>query len=388
MAGRSTDFIEKTVPLTYAGRGLTYDFEGMNRNVNVGIATTQGRIAQNPYSPTDPDVLPGAKDVASHAIGEHDSAAYLWDAALKKGLTVRNYGCFGDGSRYGFPASDPAFIALDRTPAASRLVQFVPAKASLQAISDPYFRGFDMRYPDYWRFKEWEREFDGFVAAKNLPSLELVRLPHDHFGDFASAIDGVTTPETQMADNDYALGLLVEKVAQSPYRSDTLVLVVEDDAQNGPDHVDAHRSLALFAGPFVRRHAVVSKPYDTVTLVRTIEEVLGIDPMGLTDGLAAPMSDIFDLASGASWNFRAIVPSVLRTTQLPLPAPDASNGVPPVVAPRHGPAYWERVMKGQNFACEDSLDTRHFNRALWEGLMGPGVRYPSELEVGREIEDD
>jgi len=177
-------------------------------------------------------------------------------------------------------------------------------------------------------------------------------------------------------------------VAKSPYASDTLVIIVEDDAQNGPDHVDAHRTVALFAGPFVKRHAVVSKAYDTVSMVRTIEDVLGIDPMGLTDGLAAPMSDVFDVSSGASWSFRAVVPPVLRTTHLPLPPLDTSNGVPPVVPPRHDPAYWERVMKGQNFAREDSLDVERFNHALWEGVMGRGVRYPSELEGAKEIEDD
>ena len=124
MAGRTTDSIEKTVPLGYAGRGFTYDWEGTNRNVNVGIATTRGRVAANPYSPTDPDILPGTRDVTSHGTGEHDSSAYLWDAALAKGLTVRNYGCFGDGARYRACSSDPAFVALDRTPAASRWCSF------------------------------------------------------------------------------------------------------------------------------------------------------------------------------------------------------------------------------------------------------------------------
>ena len=118
-------------------------------------------------------------------------------------------------------------------------------KANLQQVTDPYFRGFDQRFPDYWRFKEWEREFDDFVAHDNLPSLELVRLAHDHLGLFNEAVDGVNTVETEIADNDYAVGLLVEKVAHSKYAKDTLIFVIEDDAQNGPDHVDAHRSLAL-----------------------------------------------------------------------------------------------------------------------------------------------
>jgi hypothetical protein len=383
MAGRTTDSTEKTLPEGYAGRGFSYDWEGTNRNVNVGIAGVSARLAQNPYSPTDPDVLPGTRDVASHALFEHDPSSYLWDAALVKGLSVRNYGCFGDGSRYGLETSDPAFVPLDRNPAASRSVQFFPAKESLQNVSDRYYRGFDMRYPDYWRFKEWEREFNGFVASKSLPNLELVRLPHDHFGDFAEAIDGVNTPETQIADNDYALGMLVERVAASPFRDDTLIFVVEDDAQNGPDHVDAHRSIALVAGPLVKRGAVVSRAYDTVNMVRTIEDVLGLDPMGLTDGLAAPMSEVFDPRTTAAWTFSAAIPPVLRTTALPLPAPTPTASLPPlagapmIVEPRHGSAYWARAMSTQNFAREDDLDVESFNRALWEGVTGSTARFPT-----------
>jgi DNA-binding beta-propeller fold protein YncE len=247
-----------------------------------------------------------------------------------------------------------------------------------------FFRGFDNKYPDYWRFKEWEREFDQFVAAGNLPSLEFVRLPHDHFGNFADAIDGVDTPERQMADNDYAVGQLAEKVAGSPYRDDTLIFVVEDDAQDGPDHVSAHRSLAYVIGPFVKQGAVVSTPYNTVSMLRTIEEVLGLDPMGLNDALAAPMADVFDITLAPSrFAYVAKVPEVLRSTSLPLPAATASNTVArPVTlamrphAPR-GAAYWERAMRGQNFDREDALDTPRFNRALWRGILGdrpyPGV---------------
>ena len=117
----------------------------------------------------------------------------------------------------------------EREPWKSGLKVFVPAKKSLMAISDPYFRGFDQGFPDYWRFKEWEREFDGFVAAGAAPDLMLVRLPHDHTGDFAEGIDGVNTVETELADNDYAVGLVVEKVAHSPFAKDTLIFVVEDD---------------------------------------------------------------------------------------------------------------------------------------------------------------
>jgi DNA-binding beta-propeller fold protein YncE len=262
--------------------------------------------------------------------------------------------------------------------------QFYPAKDALQTRSDLYFRGFDNKYPDYWRFKEWEREFDQFVANGNLPSLELVRFPHDHFGSFADAIDGVNTPERQMADNDYALGQLVQKVAGSPYRDDTLVFVVEDDAQDGPDHVSAHRSVAFVLGPYVKQGAVVSAPYNTVSMVKTIEEVLGLEPLGLNDALAAPMSEVFDPSlSPSMFAYVAKVPAVLRSTSLPVPAATASNSLarPTSIAMlkyrHHGAAYWEAVMRGQNFDREDALDTSRFNRALWRGMMGSRP-YPNE----------
>ena len=191
-------------------------------------------------------------------------------------------------------------------------------KAELAPFTDPYYPGFDERLPDYWRFKEWEHEFDDYVRNGNLPALELMRLGGDHFGDFARAIDGVNTVETQMAANDYALGLVIEKVAHSPYKNDTLVFVVEDDAQDGPDHVEAHRTLAFVAGAYVRQRALVSERYTSVHVLRTIEDILGIEPLGLNDSSAEPMTAVFDREAQA-WDYQAVVPVVLRTTKLPLP---------------------------------------------------------------------
>jgi DNA-binding beta-propeller fold protein YncE len=209
-------------------------------------------------------------------------------------LSLRNYGFFGDGVRYSLPSIDPAYVPVVRDPFAQGIVQFFPAKLALQNTSDPYFRGYDQTNADFWLFKEWEREFDAYAAHGNLPNLMFVRFPHDHFGNFATAIDGVNTPDTQMADNDYAVGLLVEKVSKSRYKDNTLIFIIEDDAQNGGDHVDAHRSIAYVVGPYVKQGAVVSTPYNTVSMLRTIEDVLGLEPMGLTDGLASPMADVFE----------------------------------------------------------------------------------------------
>ena len=120
-----------------------------------------------------------------------------------------------------------------------------------------------------------------------LPSLTLVRFMHDHTGNFDVAIDGVNTPELMVADNDYAVGLLIQKIAHSKYANNTLIFVVEDDAQDGGDHVDSHRSIAFVAGAYVKQGALVSTPYNTIDFVRTMEEVLGLPPMNLNDALGA-----------------------------------------------------------------------------------------------------
>ena len=185
-----------------------------------------------------------------------------------------------------------------------------------------------------------------------------------------------------MADNDYALGLIVEKVARSPFADDTLIFVVEDDAQDGPDHVDSQRSIAYVIGPYVKQGAVVSTHYSNPSMLRTIVDILGLEPMGLQVALAEPMTNVFD-RSEKHWNYRAIVPEVLRTTQLPLPARAAASSLPLTdivkryAQPRHDAAYWEEKMKGQDFNRMDNLDTDVFNRVLWEGLMGADVPYPT-----------
>jgi hypothetical protein len=119
----------------------------------------------------------------------------------------------------------------------------------LAPFTDPYFRGFDNTIADYYREQEWSREFTNYVRHHDLPSLELVRLMHDHTGNFTTAQNGVNTPGLQIADNDYAVGKLIQTVAHSPYASSTLIFIVEDDAQDGPDHVDGHRSEAFVVDP-------------------------------------------------------------------------------------------------------------------------------------------
>jgi DNA-binding beta-propeller fold protein YncE len=375
-AARTTDLVERTIPLNYASRGMTYDVEGMNRNINLGADSPHDRNTEKLDDAENQ--LPGHADVSAPDGPEGESGAgYLWDAALRSNLTIRNYGFFVDLSHYNIiPGSDPP-IPLLHDPAASKTTVAVATKTNLQAVTDPYFRGFDQRFPDYWRFKEWEREFDNFAAHDNLPALELVRLAHDHLGLFSEAVDGVNTVETEIADNDYSLGLLVEKVAHSKYAKDTLIFVIEDDAQNGPDHVDAHRSLAFIVGPYVKQHALISRRFNTVTLLRTMEEVLGIKPLGLNDALQPPMAEVFS-PQQAAWMYKAKVPAVLGTTQLPvaaqIPREKTGNGQ----VPAHDATYWANKTNGFDFSTEDKLDSEQFNMILWNGLKGEDQPYPSE----------
>ena len=388
---KTTLEVESTVPVIYAGRGtFTYDYEGTDRNINTGLATVAERLAANPVNPTDPDILPGTDDPSAFdGPGGEEGAGYLWDAALRANLSVRNYGFFVDLTRYSLPpasggipptANDP----LHGSPLDSTVVAF-PTKAALQSITDPYFRGYDQNFPDFWRFKEWEREFDQFVQKKNLPALQLFRISHDHFGSFGTAVDVVNTFTTQMADNDYALGALVEKVAHSPYRDSTLIFVVEDDAQDGPDHVDAHRSIAYVIGPYVKQAAVVSERYSTINMLSTIVGILGLKPLGINDVTAEPMDDVFDVQASA-WTYDAIVPRALRSTALPLPKAtakstlQASRDLPLFTeSKRDNAGYLAELTKGMDFRSEDRLDAVGFNQILWQ-VMRADAPYPTQRD--------
>ena len=384
--------VEKTVPVIYAGRGtFTYDYEGTDRNINTGLGTVADRQAANPLNPSDPDILPGTADPSAFdGINGEEGAGYLWDAALRAHLSVRNYGFFIDLTRYSLPPANPAFIPptandpLHGSALGSTVVSF-PTKAALQNITDRFFRGYDQKFPDFWRFKEWEREFDQFVAHRNLPALEFYRIVHDHFGSFGTAVDGVNTFAKQMADNDYALGLLVDKVAHSPYRNNTLIFVVEDDAQDGPDHVDAHRSIAYVIGPFVKQGKVVSERYTTVNMLSTIVGILGLKPLGINDATAEAMGDVFEFEK-EPWTFNAIVPDVLRSTSLPLPPASAMNSLPSsrqflaFAEPNlDNAAYLAQATEGMDFTSEDRVNAVLFNRILWQ-VMKSRAPYPTQRD--------
>jgi hypothetical protein len=252
---------------------------------------------------------------------------------------------------------------------------------ALAPFTDPYYRGFDNAFPDYYRFQEWSRDFDANYAKSGLPALSLVRLMHDHTGNFNDPGGyGLNTPELQQADNDYAVALLVQKIANSVYANNTLIFVIEDDSQDAGDHVDSHRTVAFVAGAYVKQGALVSTPYNTINFVRTMEDVLGLPPMNLNDALARPMADIFN-TTPTTWSFTATPSAYLYppNTNLPLTLPVGMV----VPRPLHNGQYWARATRGMDFTSEDRMDFGEYNRILWRGIMG-NKPYPAS-STGKDL---
>jgi YVTN family beta-propeller protein len=397
-AARSVDATEKTYSVNYAKRGLSYDSEGTDRNINVAYRSVAARQAANPVTPSDPDLLPGPRneeDIDGPGKGrEHASSraqqkedgddsfrgegeGYLWDAAIRARLAVRNYGFHCDLVRYSLAPSAGGIPPIE-DPYATRTQVAFPAHEALLNRTDPYFRSFDDKLPDFFRYIEWAREFDDFVHNRTLPDLTLLRLMNDHTGAFARAIRGVNTPELQVADNDYAVGLVVDKVAHSPYAGSTMIFVVEDDAQDGPDHVDAHRSIAFVAGPYVKQGQLVSERYTTVSLIRTIEEILGVSPQNLHDAGARPMIEIFE-PTKKNWTYRAAPSPLLLGTRLPfeLVQSNARHAGADAPRPLHDAEWWAERTKGFDFTDADRNDPAVYNRVLWQGTMS-GKSYPTD----------
>ncbi len=404
--GRESDHGVKSIPPNYADRGASNDSEGTNRDVDVGYATYAARDAvlgghelyeevagtlKGGYA----NLLPGTNnDFATDGPNGLAQTGYLWDAAVRAGLSVRNYGFFIDLSLYNLPTADGGLVPSAypnapynylQSPYSLGLKVAASTNPTLQPYTDPYFWGFDNSYPDAWRVQEWQREFAGYVSGGNLPTLTLLRLMHDHTGNFGGsdpAVGGLSTPELQQADNDYSVGQVVQTVANSPYAGNTLIFVLEDDAQAGPDHMDAHRSTAYIVGPYVKKHAVVSTRYSTVNMIRTIEDILGIGQLNLNDAYQPPMTNVFDLTQ-TTWSYTYTKSAYLNGTVGKLLGPDkgARFAKAPVLKPAHDAAWWAKATRGFDWSDADKIAVEtgsadSYNRIEWQGVK-PGVPYPT-----------
>ena len=296
------------------------------------------------------------------------ASGFLWDHALRHGKTVRVYGEYAD-PRYKLPKYSwtDFFRDLDNDPPQLK-VEAHSEVAPLNRCLDPAYPAFHMGIPDQWRLREFLRELRECERTGDLPNLVIIMLPADHT---AGTRPGLPTPRAMVADNDLALGKMVEAISRSRFWPHSVILVTEDDAQNGFDHVDGHRTIALLAGPHVRRSAVVSTAFNHINLVRTVEEILGLPPMNKFDAAAHPMRAVF--------------------TETPNPEPykAASNNIkldemnPPLKALR-GPALEAaRDSLAMNFAEPDDIPEDRLNRIQWHTARGwdapfPGVRHRSQ----------
>jgi YVTN family beta-propeller protein len=388
---RTNDYTAKSVPLDYGNGFGALDVFGTNRNIEISLpenATPANQFTTRITTLIDPTgksgILPGPRDIAA-AEGDSDAApealgGYLWDEAIRKGLSVRHYGYFTDENYYN-PREGRFYIPIRRKPFPNH-PQGPPLKRTLaKGVNDIYYRGFDLKVPDDYHYEEWLREFKQYVANNNLPALEILSLPLDHTGDFESNVGGLKTPTLQIADNDYALGRIVSAVTKSPYWKNTAIFVVEDDAQAGPDHVDAHRSPAFVISPYTKRSTVVHTFYTHLNVMRTIEDLLGLNHLAMFDANADPMPDVFTATPDLT-PYQAILPGVLcKPPVVPGLVPecrDSSVARTEVVPQLHAGDWWAKHTRQFDFSDHDRIDSSAFNRVLWRGIKGDSVPYPSE----------
>ena len=283
--------------------------------------------------------------------GDIDEPAlgYLWNAALRKGLTLRNYGEFGEP----IPNKDK------QAP-----VQYRATKEALDRYTNRDYPPFDMTISDQVRADIWLKDFQEFVQRGNMPALQIMHLPSDHTSGGRA---GRRTPKAHVADNDLALGRIVEAVSNSPYWKDTVFFVLEDDSQDGPDHVDSHRSV-MFVISAYNRGGLVHRFVNTTDVMATMEEILGLDHMSKFDYYSRPLREIFAAAPD-------LTPYVALKAEHPL------NELNP---PRN---VTVRASRKLDLDRVDAADEEAFNRILWTLLKGsqpyPGTKRMSSLEVTR-----
>ncbi len=307
MGAYATDFVEKTWPLSY----------GHNKH------------KKYPY-PAE-----GSFPIATPAGG------YLWDRAREAGVSYRSYGEFiGNGKT----TNDPG----------------VSRVAALKGHFDPWYRGFDMDYPDVKRVERFATELKRFEMAGDMPRLQIVRLPNDHTSGTTA---GKPTPTAHVGDNDLALGMFVEAVSKSKFWSQTAIFVIEDDAQNGPDHVDAHRTVAYVISPYAKRGTVDSMMYSTSSMLRTMELILGLKPMSQFDAAALPMFNSFQNKPDVRpYQARPVTVNLNERNTRKSPGADLSAKM--------------------DFTKEDAADDLALNEVIWRSVRGANSPMPAPRRAG------
>ena len=295
-AGIASDYIQRMWPNSYAGRRKLYDYEGQ-----------------------EPTALP--------------PAGFLWTNAAAAGISMRNYGYY---------------VGNRKSPAAGQTQVEGVRDAVLRPVTNLQYRGFDLEYPDVERAKVFLQELAEFEKSGQMPRLIFMRLGNDHT---QGSTPGKKAPLSLVADNDYALGMIVEGVSHSRMWAKTAIFVLEDDAQNGPDHVDSHRSAAFVLSPYARRRVVDSSMYNTTSMLRTMELILGLNPMTQFDAGARPMHAAFQA--------------------LPDPAPYTAEK-PRIALDERNPAASPTAARSSrlDFSEEDLAGDNELNDILWLAVRG------------------
>ena len=276
-----------------------------------------GRGKPNDFAEQDPLSLP--------------PAGYLWTNAAAAGVSVRNFG-YMVNNKAGAKPGDPQITGV-RDPV-------------LVKVTNPMYRGFDLDYPDVERVKVFLSELAEDEKTGNMARLTVMRLGNDHTSGTAA---GKIAPLSSVADNDYALGMLVEGVAKSRFWNSTVIMTLEDDAQNGPDHVDSHRSPAFVVSSWTKRHMVDSTMYNTTSMLRTMEFLLGLRPMTHFDAGARPMSTVF-LSQPNPAGYTAEKPRIALDERNPAATPAAARAA------------------HLNFEEADTNDDDEMNDMLWRAI--------------------
>jgi len=318
MGAYATDVAEKLWPTNYGGRGTPYLSEG-----GFNIRDQYGNFSAPPLG-------------------------YLWDFAKRANVSVRSYGEFASWRRRG------GDVRAD-----------VPG---LEGLVHPAYPPFDLGVPDQQRADIWLEEFRQFEREGNLPRLSIIRLGNDHTN---GTTPGSSTPRAMVADNDLALGRIVEAITHSRYWKESAIFVLEDDAQNGPDHVDAHRSVLLAISPFSRRRSLDSTLYTTCSVLRTIELLLGLPPMSQYDAAATPMYAAFQPAA-------EVTPYTNRPARIAL---DEKNDWSSPGA---------RASLRMNLREADMAPELELNEILWRSVRGGDSVMPPPRRTGfiRSIGED
>ncbi len=317
MAAYTSDYLQKTLPSNYSSRGRSYDYEGTNRG-------------WGPDHEIDDDV-------------NEPASGYLWDLAARKGITFRNYGEFviGEG------------MDRDKLPSG-----YTGLKPFLKRHTNVKFPAYDLGILDQRRADIWLEEFAEHVRAGVMPQLEIVRLPNDHTQGLRA---NAPSPQAMMADNDLALGRIIAALSRSPFWRTTAVFVLEDDAQNGPDHVDSHRSPMLVISPWTAG-GVLHRYANTTDVLRTIEELLGLDALSQFDHYGRALREIWR-------DTPDLRPYDVLTSVIPLNERNPARGA--------GAAASARL----RLDVEDRADEDAFNRILWLAAKGATLPYPGSRRM-------